>query len=193
MIALNECYSLRNARDIRKNNCVIVPNGFIRIEIMLIQSHCYKNEKKVTKKNSSTIPLGNTKVTSYSVSVFFFCFSILFLFVRNADFYHCNFDALNEKYAWKFQVGIMEHRLKSDRVFFSVFPKRNSMYMLVTFSYISWCFVLRFVSVRTSSKLKASAKQNSCNSSKETKCAQNVIQCVILDAKKLYQSGLKRR
>lgn len=44
--------------------------------------------KKITKKNSSTIPLGNTKVTSYSVSVVFpsvfrFCFylSAMLIFI----------------------------------------------------------------------------------------------------------------
>lgn len=158
---------------------------------MLIQSHCYKNEKK-NGKNSCTIPLGNTKVTSYSVSVFFpLFFDFVFIcpqcWFLSLQLWCSEWKICLEIPCWNYGTSFGEWRSS----FF--FISQMEFYMLVTFSYISWCFVLRFVSVRTSSKLKASAEQNSCNSSKETKCAQNVIQCVILDAKKLYQSGLKRR
>lgn len=85
-------------------------------------------------------------------------------------------------------------------LFFVLYPKRRQFYMLVSYSsYIKVHFFLICCSICMRPHIIESshnllAKLNgSSNSSEPMRCAQNVIQCVILDAKKLCSEWQRSR
>lgn len=97
---------------------------------MLIQSHCYENEKK-NGKNSSTIPLGNTKVTSYSVSVFFpLFFDFVFIcpqcWFLSLQLWCSEWKICLEIPSWNYGTSFGEWRSS-----FFLSPKRNSICLLL--------------------------------------------------------------